>query len=48
MQKVKQLAAKALAFLKQPAVSHGLLLLAAKSKYSAVLLALLGAALGIQ
>lgn len=48
MAEVKALATKAVAFLKKPAVSHFLLALAVKSKYSAVLVALIGAFLGVQ
>jgi hypothetical protein len=48
MTEVKALATKVVAFLKRPEVSHSLLLLAAKSKYSALLLAAISAFLGVQ
>lgn len=48
MAEVKALALKGYAFLKRPEVSHALVILAAKSKYSALLLAAIGAFLGVQ
>lgn len=48
MTEVKALVTKTVAFLKRPEVSHALLLLAAKSKYSGLLIAAIGAFLGVQ
>lgn len=48
MAEVKALAAKGWEFLKKPAVSHALLALALKSKFTAALVPLAAAALGLQ
>lgn len=48
MTELASLASKAWAYLRKPAVSHALLALALKSKYTATAAALLGALLGLQ
>jgi len=48
MAELNAIASKVWAFLKRPAVSHGLLVLALKSKYTAATAALLASAFGLQ
>jgi hypothetical protein len=48
MAELKSLGGKALNLLKKPAVSHALLALALKSKFTAALVPLAGALLGLQ
>jgi len=48
MSELKSLAAKGWNLLKKPAVSHALLALAIKSKYTAALVPLAAALLGVQ